>query len=254
MNYQEEENEINLLELLYALWRKIIILICATLTCALVFGLYSYYLITPTYKSTSMIYIVGGSMDSLISMTDLQIATNITKDYIVLIKSRPVVEEVIENLQLDLSYDEMVGKMEVAAKDDTKIICIAVTDEDPLLSEKIANEFAVVAKKRIAITMKTSEPTIVEEAVEGKKVGPSVVKNTVIGGLLGMLLCAAIIVVLYIMDDSIKSTEDIERYLQLNTLAAIPDEGGTDNSEKKSKRKHKLTGVKRSKAGKAGKN
>ena len=253
MNYHDEEIEINLLELVHALWRKAVIVICATIVGALVFGLYSYYLIVPTYKSTAMIYIVSGSSDSLINLSELQISSNLTSDYIVLIKSRPVVEEVIENLQLDLEYEEMVEKMGVATKDDTRIIDISITDTDPTMSEKIANEFAKVAQKQIPVTMRTSEPTIVEEAVEGAKIGPSLLKNTIIGALLGFVLCAGIVIVLYIMDDSIKSTEDIERYLQLNTLAAIPEEGGTDNSEKKSKKKHKLTGVKNHKSGKGGK-
>lgn len=234
---QNDEIEIDLRELFFLLWKKVYLLLAVTVVGGLLFGIYSYYFVTPLYQSTSKLYIVNSSTEAMLSLTDLQIGTNLTKDYPILIKSRPVVEQVAENLKLDMKYNELVGIVAVDYEDGTRIVNISITHPDKTLSMEIANEFALVAQKHIPEIMKTSEPSIVENAVEGQKVSPHNFRNTLIGAMLGFVLCAGIIIILYVMDDSIKTVEDIEKYLDLNTLAAIPAEGGTNNSEKKNFRK-----------------
>lgn len=248
MNSQNEEIEIDLRELFFVLWRKVFLIIAATIIGALVFGIVSYYFITPQYKSTSKIYIVNTTGESILSLTDLQIGSSLTEDYTILIESRPVVEKVISNLKLDMDYEEMLGILSVSYESGTRVINIAITHPDATIAKEIANEFAVITQKQIPDIMKTPEPSIVEEAVIGGKVGPNNIKNAIIGAMLGLVLSAGIILVLHFMDDTIKSADDIERYLGLNTLAAIPEEGGTDNSEKHS-RKSKLRGVRKVKGG-----
>lgn len=248
MNLQNEEIEIDLRELLFVLWHKVFLIIAATIIGAVAFGVVSYYFITPQYKSTSKIYIVNTTGEAILSLSDLQIGSNLTEDYTILIKSRPVVEKVISNLKLDMDYEEMLGMLSVSYISGTRVINIAITHPDATIAMEIANEFAVVTQKQIPEIMKTSEPSIVEEAVVGSRVSPNNIKNMMVGAILGLVLSAGIILVLYFMDDTIKNAEDIERYLGLNTLAAIPEEDSTDNREKH-RRKSKLRGVRNVKGG-----
>lgn len=252
MNYENEEMEIDLREIFFLLWRKIWILLLAVAAGGIIIGSYSYYFITPTYQSTAKVYIVSGSADSLVSLSDIQIGSSLTKDYLILVKSRPVVEKVIDNLDMDISYRSMAKKIDVSNEDGTRIVNITVTDTNPQVSKKIANETASVVKKQIPEKMQTSEPTIVEKAVKGNRIGPDYAKNTLIGAMLGLLISGALIVLRYLLDDSIHTSEDVERYLQMNTLASIPLEGGTDNMEKrtgKKKRKWFAGGVRSEKKG-----
>lgn len=136
MNYKNEEMEIDLREIFFLLWRKIWILLLAAAAGGIIIGSYSYYFITPTYQSTAKVYIVSGSADSLVSLSDIQIGSSLTKDYLILVKSRPVVEKVIDNLDMDISYRSMAKKIDVSNEDGTRIVNITVTDTNPQVSKK----------------------------------------------------------------------------------------------------------------------
>jgi capsular polysaccharide biosynthesis protein len=157
----------------------------------------------------------------------------------VLVTSRPVTAQVITNLDLNLSHEQLVRKIKVDNPTDTRILTISVEDTDPYMAKSIADEFASVASARMAEIMDSAPPNIVEEAyLPTQKTKPSITKNTMIGGLAGVFLAGAIILVLFVMNDAIKTPEDVERYLGLNTLATIPVfEGETGTKKKKSKRK-----------------
>ena len=153
--------------------------------------------------------------------------------------SRPVTGQVITNLDLNLSHEQLVKKIKVDNPTDTRILTISVEDTDPYMAKSIADEFASVASARMAEIMDSAPPNIVEEAyLPTQKTKPSITKNTMIGGLAGVFLAGAIILVLFVMNDAIKTPEDVEKYLGLNTLATIPVfEGETGAKKKKSKRK-----------------
>lgn len=236
---RQTETEIDLMELFMVLLRKCVIIIVAAIVGGVSFGLVSYYCITPTYESQSTLYIVGGSDNQVVDLSALQIGSNLTKDYTSLVTKRPIVEAVIANLKLDMKYEDLVKKVTTTNPTDTRMVTISISDTDPDFTKNVANEFAKILKEQVPELMQTSAPTIVESAVEGKKTGPSNVRNAIIGALLGILLSAGIITIIYIKDDSIKNDDDVEKYLKLNTLVSIPEEGGTDNSEKKSKRHRK---------------
>lgn len=236
---RNEETEIDLVEIFMVLLHKCVIIIAATIICGTSVGLFSYYAITPTYESSSTMYIVGGKENSMVDLSALQIGTNLTKDYTALVTKRPIVEKVISNLGLDMTYEQMVKKVKAVNPADTRMITISVSDFDPDFTMNVANEFAKVIKEQVPELMQTTAPTIVEHAVIGEKTGPSNVKNAIIGALFGFVLSAGIIAFLFIKDDSIKTAEDAEKYLGLNTLASIPEDGGTDNSEKNKGKKKK---------------
>lgn len=220
-------------------------IVAATVIGGLAAGLFSYYMITPKYTSTAKIYILTNS-DSVISLSDLQMGSSLANDYAELINSRPVAEKVAENLNLDLPYRTLLSCISINNPTATRIIWIQATYPDPTMAMKIANEFSAVARKQISEIMNVEEPRVAEEAIVAKyKSSPNNTKNAVIGAVLGMALILAILIIRYVLDDTIKGGDDIERYLGLHMLAAIPEEGGTDNTEKKRKKKKKIHGIRK---------
>ena len=217
-----DEIEIDLVELFYVLWSKALIILMVTIIAAMGTGLTSKFLIQPIYSSTTKLYILTKST-SITSLADIQMGTSLTQDYMELIESRPVVEAVIENLNLDLLYEEMLKKVTITNPSNTRIISITIEDNDPVIAKEIADEFAEVSTARIAEIMETDEPNVVEQGhVAEEPISPNTLKNTVIGAAAGFFLACAAIVTLHLMDDTIKSSDDLERYLGLNTLALVP--------------------------------
>ena len=127
--YENEEMEIDLLELFYVLRSKILaILMCGIIFGGLAFG-YAKYLVTPQYTSSSMMLVLTKET-TLSSLADLQIGSQLTKDYSLLITSRPVLTEVVDNLDLDMDYKALKNCITVTNQDDTRILQIAVQYPD----------------------------------------------------------------------------------------------------------------------------
>lgn len=224
MYRENDEIEIDLIELFYALKKKIVVLILAALVGAGIFGIYSFAIAKPVYESTSKIYILTQST-SLASFADIQISSSLAKDYEEMIFSRPVVLQVKQNLGLDYEYEEIKEMLTVVNPADTRVLNISCRSEDMNEARDMANEFATVSKRQISDIMDTDEPTFFEKAVVNEDaVKPEKAKNIIIGFLLGLIIAAAVVIIRYMLNDSIKSEDDIERYLGLNTLAAIPNE------------------------------
>lgn len=179
---------------------------------------------TPIYTSTTQLCILSNTT-SIASLSDLAIGTQLTQDYIVVTKSRPVVEQVIDNLELDMTYEELLAVTTVENPTDTRILSISVTDPDPTLAKQIVDQYAQVSRKRIAKLMDINEPGIIEEGhVAERKTSPTTTRNAMIAGILGIILASAVVIIRHLLDDTIKSSEDVERYLGLNTLGILPIE------------------------------
>jgi capsular polysaccharide biosynthesis protein len=238
-NSINDEIEIDLRDLFYLIRSKIWIILTAGIITAAAAGLISSFLLTPIYTSTTKLYILSKST-TLTSLADLQIGTQLTQDYMVLIESRPVVTQVINNLELNMSYEDMTDIITTSNPADTRILEITAQYPDPYLAKRIVDEFASVSADQIAKIMDAEKPTIVEEGyMEPLPSSPNTPRNIIIGGIVGFLLSAGIIIFLYIMDDTIKDSNDVEKYLRLNTLGLIPIESGAakitkqDNEKKK---------------------
>lgn len=223
MNH-DEVMEIDLLEILHVLRQKILIIILAAVVGAGLLGAYSFFVAKPVYESTAKIYILSQST-SLTSFADIQISSSLAKDYEEMVTSRPVLKQVKQNLGLDYKYEELVEMVSINNPTDTRILQLSCQSNDPQEASDMANELAVVSKRQIADIMDTDEPTIFEKAiVEKDPVKPEKAKNILIGFLLGAILAAAVVIIRNMLNDSIKTEEDIKRYLDINVLAAIPYE------------------------------
>lgn len=230
-----EAIEIDLFEVINVLLGKIWLILGTGIFAALVcFGV-SKFIMIPTYESTTKIYILNKTDSSAVTYSDVQMGTQLTKDYAELINSRYVLEEVIQKLALSDEYDALLGKVSVNTPADTRIVSITVEDTDPVRAMNIANCIREVASNHIQNVMDIEAVNVVETAnMPTEKAGPSVLKWTVLGGIIGALLVCVIVLIGYLMDDTIKTTEDVEKYLGLSTLTLIPV---TVETKKKKKRK-----------------
>ncbi len=244
-NRTDDVIEIDLLELLRELMRRwILIAISTVLTAAIAFS-YSKLLVTPQYESTSALYVLSTST-SITSLADIQIGTNLTHDYIVVIKGRPVLDQVIENLDLNLTYAQLNSKVSVNNPSDSRILEITVRDANPVVAKTIADEIAVIGASFIAENMGQDLPSIIQYGYSDEgKVSPSVGKNTVMGALLGAMLSMGVIVVAHLMNDTIMSSEDVERKLNLHVLGTLPLEDAELNDNQKSRKKHKRSATRK---------
>ena len=231
----DDEIEIDLRELFLALKKKIVWILLTAIVFAGASGLITKFAMTPIYSSTAQLYVV--SKGGLSQLTDLTMGSQLTQDYMVIVKTRPVLEQVIADLKLDMDYKELEKKITVENPSDTRIMQITITDKDAALAQSITQDLAEVTAKTVAEKMDVKSPTIIEKAYKADKPdSPSLKKNVLIGAVLGFILMAAAIVIQYLMNDTILKEEDIEKYLGINTLAQLPLVKGTTKRTKKVKR------------------
>ena len=237
---RDDELEIDLLELFGYYMTKIWWILGAFFLGALIAGLITHFAITPKYTATAKMYMVSSSSQSVVDLTDLNIGQSISSDYVELLKTRPIVEGVIKEQGLDYTYNELVNMISLSVVNNTRIIQINVTSTDNKEAMNIANALAEKGVKELPKVMETPEPHIAEYAiVPVNKSSPSLTKNTMIGALLGLLLMLAIFTIRFLMDDTFKTAEDIEREFGVMPLTVIP-EGmieGLSTAEKTGKRK-----------------
>ncbi len=219
---QDDEIEIDLKEIFYLLlshWKSIFL---AMLIGAAIFGAYHTFLLKPSYQADASIYIT--STDSMISFSDLQLSAALTDDYANIIKSRTVLNRVIDELDLNLNYKQLGALISVENPDSTHIVHIKVTCDDPELSRNITNALMNISVDQIYQVIGSGEPTVIDYAMAEavQDVTPSLKKYLMLGALLGALIVCAIVVLRMLTDTTLKTVDDIDRYLHLPVLAAVP--------------------------------
>ncbi len=218
----QDEIEIDLKDIFITLWRKGILIAICTVVGAIAAFAFTKLLITPMYTSSSMIYILSQTT-SITSLTDLQIGSSLTVDFEVLSESRVVLERVIEELELDMTYKELNESLTVNNPSNSRLLEFNVEHADPVVAAEISNSIAQNVADRVVEVMVTDKPSIVQPAVVATAPSsPSTVTNTAVGGLVGALICMAIIILRYFLNDTIKNDDDVSRFLGINTLASIP--------------------------------
>ncbi|MDW8710075.1 Wzz/FepE/Etk N-terminal domain-containing protein [Streptococcus suis] len=224
MNNQESNTiEIDVLSLLKTIWRKkFFILITAVLGAGLAF-VYSSFLVTPQYDSTTRIYVVSQNVEAGAGLTnqELQAGTYLVKDYKEIILSQDVLTQVATELNLKESLKE---KISVSIPVDTRIVSISVRDADPNEAARIANSLRTFAAQKIVEVTKVSDVTTLEEAVPAEEpTTPNTKRNILLGLLAGGILATGIILAMEVLDDRVKRPQDIEEVMGLTLLGVVPD-------------------------------
>ncbi len=221
-----DEIEIDMKELFFVLLSKIWIIIYAGIICALIAGIYSKIILKPTYESSTKIYVINRQDNkSVTTYSDLQTGSQLMKDYQILVKSRPVTERVINDLNLKMTHEQLVSCISVNIPTDTRILEITVRYPDPYIAKQLVDTIGRVSSKQMVSIMEMEKANIVEPGnIPASPSSPNFIKNTMIGGFAGAFIAVFILFLLYFLDDTLKSCDDIEKYLGLTTLGALPFE------------------------------
>lgn len=219
---EDTRGEIDLVELFYHLLERVKYIIAATVVGILAAGLITHFAITPLYESTSKLYVLN-SNDSVVNLSDLQIGSYLASDYQEVFKTWEVNERVLTSLGLPYTYKRLQSMVTVSNPSGTRILYITVRNPDPTEAALIANEYADVVREYIADTMATEAPNILSTALKATSpVSPSMTRNLFLGALIGAIASVGIIVVLFMLDDKIRSADDITKYTGIPTLAVVP--------------------------------
>ena len=249
---QHDEIEIDIGRIFHSVMERIWRVIIVSVLCAAMVFCYTYYCVTPQYQSSAMFYVNNNSFsvgDAALSITsgDLVTSRGLVDSYIVILKTRETLNEVIDYAGVDLTYGEVSGMITAAAVNETEIFRVTVTNPDPQEAEKIANAIAYILPKRIGNIIDGTSAKIVDSAVvPAGPSSPSYTKNGVIGFLIGFLLCAGSIALKEIFDTTIRSEEDIEQVCAHPVLSAVPNMQGGG----KKKARYDYYDVKKKKPGK----
>ncbi len=218
---EEDEDEIDLGGLFLRFLEKIHwIILTALIGAGIAFGIVS-YLIKPIYSATAKIYIVGS--DTTISLSDLQIGSNLAADYQEVFKNWHVHELVDKRLNLDYSYSKLSQNLTITNPNNTHVIYVTYKSPDPKEAKLIADTYAQVAREFIAAKMDMREPNMFEESrLPDKPSSPNKTRDVIIGFAIGALLAMAVIAIKFFSDDRIWTSEDIAKVGSLTTLGLIP--------------------------------
>lgn len=231
---QKKEIELDLFQVVNILWQKALIIILA----ATIFGAASFagtfFFISPKYKATTSMYVNNssfsfGATSFSITSSELSASNTLVSTYIYILESRTTLEEVISEAGLSYTYEDLEKMIDARAVSDTAAFDVTVESENPVEAELIANTIAKILPDRIAEIVDGSSVRIVDYAIiPAHRSSPSYIKNTLIGALIGGILCSAVVLAVFVTSEKrnvdIRSVDDLkDMYPDIPVLALIPD-------------------------------
>ena len=233
-NISDDEIEIDLVELFMVLKSKLHIILLSGILAALLAFVGTKLLMTPMYTSVTKMYVLSRQDSSAgVTYSDLQTGSQLTRDYAELVKSRPVLEQVIAVLNLDMEPEDLAKNITVETPTDTRILSISVESDNPKEAKEIADTLRETVSSEIKEIMHAESVDTIEDGNLPKEPSsPSLKKNMVLGGALGVFLALAILIFIFLRDDTIKNPDDVEQYLGLNVLTSIPIKGKVQKPKK----------------------
>jgi len=233
------KREISLVELLSYIWKKIGYVIFAVAFISALAFCFTHYFTTPTYRSTTKMYILNRTDETAITYNDLQTGTSLTQDYMSLVTCRPVLETVISHLNLDMTVSELESLITVTNPTNTRILVLDVIYTDREMAQKIADAVREASGNQIKQIMLINDVKVVENANYPDNIyAPNILLNTIIGALIGFVISVGVVFIKYTLDDKIKTVEDVEKQLKLVVIGSIP-KNEYFKGKNKSKKNHK---------------
>ena len=222
------EETIELRELLEILLKRKLLIIIMTVLCTVAGGVYSVFLITPMYNAETTMMVNGAkNMTDIASSLDIgsiNLSQKLVVTYGEIVKSRIVLEQTIDSLKLDMTYEQLLRKTTAQQVGGTEILKIAVQDEDPEQAAVIANKISDVFVKEVMRILKVNNVETIDKAIPIEKpVNVKTALNIAIAMILGLMLGVFTAFVLEYMDNTIKTENDVHKHLDLPVLGLIPD-------------------------------
>ncbi|MGN0335376.1 MAG: YveK family protein [Lachnospiraceae bacterium] len=234
--HYEDEIDFKIKDLIWELGKRWGIILLSGLLGALVFFTYARFIAPETYVSKTSIYILNQNVDD-VTLTELQTSSTLMNDCEVLVKSRAVLEAVIQQMGLDMSYDELNSRVSVEIPYASRVVEISVSSDDPYVSKDIADAVREKASENLSEVMGFETVNVVDVAnLPLNRSEPNTKKLTMIGAVIGVVLACGMILVSALFNDTISTQEDVEKYLGLSTLGMIPIDDEWKMREDKRKR------------------
>ena len=226
-----EENEvIDLTEILSAVRQHLLELIFVTLAAALVGFTASTFLMTPKYDSSALMIVnTRQDVNAIVTSDQINSATKLVSTYSIIIKSDTVLQQVIDNLGLNLTYAQLNKRVTVAAVDDTQVMKITVQSDSPEWARQVCEQIITVAPDVIKEAVAAGSVKVISNpSLATEPVSPNIKKNTMLAAAVGFVLVIGIIVLQVLLDNKINTEEDVTKYLDMTVLGVIPqyDQGG----------------------------
>lgn len=220
--FDPDEMEIDLSALALHLLRKAKYIAATALVGLLIAAIYVSLLATPIYEATAQLYVVN-SKDNVLNLSDLQIGSYLAEDYQLVFNTWEVNQQVIENMNLPYTVKELTEMLTVTNPSSTRALFITVSSPNAQEAAEIANEYANVARQYISSTMLTDIPTILSTALTPlEPVRPNKLVGLMLGFFAGLVLSTALFVVLFLMDNKVKTSSDILQDTGVMPLSVIP--------------------------------
>lgn len=214
--------EIDLKELCEFIKNKLGLLIIITVGICLLGCIYGLFLQKPMYKSYTTIILSGS--DSQITQSELSLSKSLVDTYAEIVKSRRVLEQVIEELNLDTTYEKLSNKISVTSVNNTEIIKIIVTDTDPTEAKNIANVTANYFTKEVVDLYKVNNVNVLDEAnTTSIPYNINVAKQIIIYLFIGFIIGAGVLFIIFYFDRTIKSAEQVEQKIKLPILGSVEE-------------------------------
>ena len=218
-----QEIEIDIARIFKSIVSKLWLVILVGLIGALGAYYYTSEMVTPTYNSTARVYIQN-SQAIQSSASDLQSATTLKEDFLVMVRSDEVYRQVLESMgENGADYKSLRGKISLD-NNNTRFVDITVNDPDPVRAKRLADATAYVSRIKAKEILGVQDVAIMQlGSVSTTPASPNMTKNIILGAGAGMFLVCAIIAVCAFFDNKITTVEDIEKYLEITVLGSIPD-------------------------------
>ena len=202
--------EIDLVGLLHCLKRKIMVILGITVLCGVFSFIFSSFWLPQEYVATTRVYVLGRSETNGVTSADFALSNYLVSDLQVLITGRNVTDVVVDTLELDMSQEELAGKIRVSAEGNTRVLQISVTDVDAILAAEIANCVREVGAEQIKRILEIDAVNLVYEAkAPDEPTSPNVMKITVLGAAVGLILSTSTVSVRFFMIDSVKRRRNV---------------------------------------------
>ncbi len=221
----DDYETIDLLEVLEVVRQHVLIIVLVTvLAAAAGFGV-SRFLLVPQYEASALM-IVNTRQDATANVTSDQItsATKLVSTYSIIIKSDTVLQQVINNLGLTLTYEQLHERVSVSAVDDTQVMKITVQSDNPEWARQVCEQITAISPDVILESVEAGSVKLISQAsVDPDPVSPNVMRNTAVAALLGLVVSVGIVILREMLDNRIKTEDDVRKYLDLPVVGVIPN-------------------------------
>lgn len=224
MNRDDRDIEVDLLQLLRVLWAKARYILLVAVVFGILGAVWSTMFVTPIYEASAKMIVNTRKDDSQYVTNDqLNSAKNLVDTYAIIIRSRDVLNQVIEELNLTETYGQLQSNIGVSSVNDTSVMKITVHHANPATAVAIAAKILQVAPEMIVEKVEIGSVKTIEGAyVNPNPISPNVVKNTIFMAAIGFFLACAVVTIIFLMDNTYKSDMDIQNDLNMLVIGVIP--------------------------------